>query len=451
MNRILIVDDEQSILETLSLILGHAGYAVETCSEGFTAIDLVMENNYDLVLLDIKMPRMDGLEVLERIIAINPDLVIIMISGHGNIETAVESTKKGAYFFLEKPLPDISELLLTIKNAIQHKQSIEELHRLKKKLIETNRIIGNSKEITDVKSLITRYSNLDLNVLITGESGTGKMLVAHQMHLQSLRSVKPFVIINCATLTDNKADEELFGLHDGRNIRIKGKLTETEGGTLLFDEISNLSFEVQSKILKVIEEGRFVRVGQINEIKTDIRFMFSTNNDLELEIKEGRFREDLYHRINVLRIDIAPLRQRIGDVDELINFFTDEICRIYNVKQREFSMLAVQKLKSLRWPGNVRELRNLIERIIFSVDNDIIEEEDIDLPGSRQSKELTDLMNKDLSLNDFQNESEKLFLLKMLNDYKYNISQTAEALKIQRSHLYKLMGKYDIPTPSKIR
>ncbi len=450
-NRILIVDDEQSILESLSLILRHNKYDVDTCADGFTALEKVNNSDYDLILLDIKMPKMDGIEVLEKIIEMKPNQVVIMISGHGNIETAVDATKKGAYYFLEKPLPDIPELVLTIRNAIEFRKSKDEVLRLRNKQIEDNEIIGNSAGINNVLELIDKFKDLQYNVLITGESGTGKMLVANQLHLKSERSGKPFVIINCAQLNETNADNELFGNMENNVLRSRGKLSEAEGGTILFDEVSNLNPDVQSKLLKVIDEGKFARRGQSNEVKTDLRFLFTSNKDLKSEIQDGKFREDLYHRINVMTIDIPPLRERTEDIEVLTGYFIGQVMRLYNVEPKKFTDGALLRLKSFRWPGNVRELKNYTERLMFTIEDRIIKEDDIELPGSRHSRELNDLLNKNLSLNDFQNESEKMFLLKMLNDYRYNISQTAEALKIQRSHLYKLMSKYDIPTPSKIK
>jgi two-component system, NtrC family, nitrogen regulation response regulator NtrX len=449
--RILIVDDERSILESLSLILSHNKYEVDTCIDGFSALEKVNSTEYDLILLDIKMPRMDGLEVLEKIIEIRPNQVVIMISGHGNVETAVEATKKGAYYFLEKPLPDIPELILTIRNAIEYKISKDEILRLMTRQLEENIIIGQSDGIMNVLELIEKFKDLQFNVLITGESGTGKMLVANQLHFKSKRKDKPFVIINCAILNDATADTELFGSVEGNIIKNKGKLAEAEGGTILFDEVSNLGPEVQSKLLKVIDEGKFSRTGQINDVKTDLRFLFASNKDLKSEIEEGRFREDFYHRINVMQIHVPPLRERIEDIEILAEYFIDQVCKVYTVTQKSFTEEAILRLQSFRWPGNVRELKNFTERLMFTIDGDMITEDDIELPGNRHSKELNDLLNKDLSLNDFQNESEKMFLMKMLGDYRYNISQTAEALKIQRSHLYKLMSKYEIPTPSKIK
>lgn len=450
-NRILIVDDEESIVDSLSLILRHANYEIDYCYDGIAALNKFSKASYDLILLDIKMPKMDGMEVLEKMREIKNDQLIIMISGHGNIETAVEATKKGAYYFLEKPLPDISEMLVTFKNAIDYKNSKDELARYKKDLIESNRIIGSSQKIKNVIDLIEKYKDLNLNLLITGESGTGKLLVANQIHYNSKRADKPMVVINCANIKESNVDEELFGLVDAGELKRKGKLEEAFGGTILFDEISNMNLDVQSKLLKVIDEGKFSRMGETKEINTDVRFLFTTNKDLQNEISEGKFREDLYHRINVMNINIPPLRERIEDLEDLTTFFVFHVCLAYNISVKVFNENALSRMKTFRWPGNIRELKNFIERIIFTVDREQISVEDIELPETKHTKELNDLLNKYLSLNEFQNESERMFLMKILQDYKYNISQTAEALKIQRSHLYKLMSKYDIPTPSKIK
>ena len=449
--RILIVDDEASIVESLSLILRHANYSVDFCYDGVTALKMFDEGYYDLILLDIKMPKMDGMEVLENIMSINRDQLVIMISGHGNIETAVKKTKKGAYYFLEKPLPDVSELLIIIKNALELKQSKDELSKYKNELLSANQIIGVSKDVQSVKYLIEKYKDLDLNILITGESGTGKLLVANMLHFTSKRANQPFVIINCASLKGENVDEELFGLVQDGNPKIKGKLEEAEGGSILFDEISNINTEIQSKLLKVIDESKYTRVGDSKVRKTNVRFLFTTNKDLSFEISEGRFRDDFYHRINVMNINITPLRERTDDIEVLTEYFINQICKAYNISLRKFSTGALKKLVSFRWTGNVRELKNFIERIIFTVESAVIEEEDIDIPETKHTKELTDLLNRNLSLNEFQNESEKIFLLKVLKDYKYNISQTAEGLKIQRSHMYKLMTKYNIPTPTKTK
>lgn len=450
-DKILVVDDEQSIIDTLKLILNHENYSVDGCLDGASALKKVKEDSYDLILLDIKMPRMDGMEVLDKLMEMNPDQVVIMISGHGNIETAVEATKKGAYNFLQKPLPDLQELKIIVRNAIDYKKSKDELLILRQELIESSKILGESEGIISIKEFINKFANLNSNVLITGESGTGKKLVAKQIHLLSSRAHEPFISINCASLNESNIDSELFGKTEDGNILSPGKLEEANGGTIFFDEITHLSLDSQAKLLKVIEENKFSRPGFDKDVELNARFIFSTNKDLMAEIEDGRFRDDLYHRIHVLAIDVPPLRDRSGDIELLVNHFTEKICNANNIPCKSFSSQAVQLLKTFRWPGNVRELRNLIERLIFTVNKEMIDAEDIEMPGSRHSKVLSDLINKNMSLNDFQNESEKLFLTKMLNDYDYNVTQTSEALQIQRSHLYKLMNKYDIPLPSKVK
>lgn len=451
MGKILIVDDEQSIIDSLSLILEHEGYEVEGCNDGYAAIDKVNRNGFDLVLLDIKMPKLDGIETLERIKEINSDIVVVMISGHGTIETAVEATKKGAYNFLQKPLPDLHELKIIIRNSIEFKKTRDEIKRLRNELVEGFELTGSSQAINNVLELIQKYSKVNSNVLITGESGTGKEVAARQLHYHSDRSSKPFVKINCANISSLKIDEELFGLFEDNKLILTGKLEEANGGTIFFDEISNLSLDAQSKLLKVIEENKMTRSGFEKEIELDLKFIFSTNKDILLEIEEQKFREDLYHRINVLQINMPSLRERPQDIKELVEYFTVSISKANNLPERKFSDQAISMLKTFRWPGNVRELRNLIERLIFTLDKNVIEPEDIEIPGTKHNKIISDLVNKDLSLNDFQNETEKIFITKMLSDYKYNVSKTAEALSIQRSHLYKLMNKYDIPLPSKMK
>ncbi len=448
MEKILIIDDEEGIVESLKLILEDENYETDFAYNGPDALNKIKESNYDLMLLDIKMPRMDGMEVLEKALKINNELVVVMISGHGNVETAVESTKLGAFDFLQKPF-DIDILKLKVRNALEYKRSKDELKKYKEELLESNLLIGESPSINGIRDKISKYSDLDLNILITGESGTGKLLIARQIHLNSERGQKPFVSINCASLTIDNFEKELFGTEENGKSITAGKLVEAGEGTVFFDEITNLKQELQAVILRVIEENKFTRVGSLKTIPVKARLIFSTNKDIPSLIEEGMFKPELFHRINVLNINIPPLRERPEDIPLLVDFFTTKISKAYNSQKKKFSPEAIELLQSFRFPGNVRELKNMIERLTFSVDDKEITEEMIDIPDSKHTKIFTELMNRNMSLNEFQNESEKIFLLKMLNDYKYNISQTADALKIQRSHLYKLMNKYEIPTPSK--
>ncbi|MCX7834247.1 MAG: sigma-54 dependent transcriptional regulator [Ignavibacteria bacterium] len=448
MAKILVVDDDISIVESFNMVLPKTEFEIDTSNDGPDALRKIKQKNYDLIFLDIKMPKMDGIEVLEKIMEYNNDLIVIMISGHATIETAVESTKKGAYDFLEKPF-GLDELDIKIKNALKYKRSKDELKKLKEEVLKSYEIVGVSEKINKVRELISKYSNLDFNILITGESGTGKMLVARQIHITSSRSEYPFITINCAVLNEENLETELFGKYQNNNLITKGKLLEAEEGSILFDEISCLSLEVQSKLLKVIDERKFSATGLSGEINLKSRLLFSTNQDLESLIEENNFRHDLYHRINVLNINIPPLRERVEDIPVLADYFIKQISLLYNVREKRLTENAKEKLMGFRFPGNVRELKNLIERIIFTVEKNVIDADDILIPDTRHTIYFSELFNKNLTLNDFQNESEKLFIQKVLNDYKYNIKQTADALKIQRSHLYKLMNKYKIPLPSR--
>lgn len=448
MGKILIIDDEPGIVESFSMVLDDTGYEIDSCLDGFTALEKIKTNDYDIVFLDIKMPKMDGIEVLEKAMEINKDLVVVMISGHGTVETAVESTKKGAYDFLEKPI-GLVELNLKFQNAVKFKKSKDEIKKYREELMQSNDFSGESNAISDVREKIEKFADLELNVLITGESGTGKMLAAKLIHYKSFRSDKPFIKINCARLNKDNIETELFGKIENNKLVSEGKLMEAGEGTVLFDEIANLSPESQMIIFKVIEEKKFLRTGESKESVINARFIFTTNQDIEILIEENLFRSEFYHRINVLNINISPLRDRTEDIPVLIKLFSNQISRSYNIDEKYFTAKAVEILKTLRYPGNVRELRNLIERLIFTVNKDTIDLDDIELPDTKHSRTFTELFSKNMSLNDFQNESEKLFIIKMLNDYNYNISRTADALEIQRSHMYNLINKYDIQKPPK--
>lgn len=448
MGKILIVDDEAGIVETFKLVLEDTGFEIDSCLDGFSALEKIRTTDYDVVFLDIKMPKMDGIEVLEKAMEFNKDLVVIMISGHGTVETAVESTKKGAYDFLEKPF-GLALLNMKFRNAVKLKKTRDEIRKYREEILRSNVIFGVSESVNDLKQRIKNFSDLELNVLITGESGTGKTLTAKLIHYNSKRSEKPFININCAGLNQDNIEFELLGKFENGKPFSKGKLIEADEGTVLFDEVANLSVESQMLIFKVIEEKKFIRAGESGETFVNARFIFTTNRDIEILIQENLFRSEFYHRINVLNINIPPLRERIDDIPVLIKNFNSQISRLHNIREKRFSDGAIEILKTLRYPGNVRELRNLVERLVFTVNKSVIDTDDIELPETRHTRSFSELLNKNMSLNEFQNESEKIFLVKMLNDYDYNISRTADALKIQRSHLYKLINKYNIPKPPK--
>ncbi len=448
MGKILIVDDEAGIVETFKLVLEDTGFEIDSCLDGFSALEKIRTTDYDVVFLDIKMPKMDGIEVLEKAMEINKDLVVIMISGHGTVETAVESTKKGAYDFLEKPF-GLALLNMKFQNAVKLKKTRDEIRKYREEILQSNEIFGESESVNDLKQRIKNFSDLELNVLITGESGTGKTLTAKLIHYNSKRSEKPLININCAGLNQDNIESELFGKFENGKLFSKGKLIEADEGTVLFDEVANLSVESQMLIFKVIEEKKFIRAGESGETYVNARFIFTTNRDIENLIQENLFRSEFYHRINVLNINIPPLRERIDDIPVLIKMFNLQISRLHNIREKRFSEGAMEILKTLRYPGNVRELRNLVERLVFTVNKSVIDTDDVELPETKHTRSFSELLNKNMSLNEFQNESEKIFLVKMLNDYDYNISRTADALQIQRSHLYKLINKYNIPKPPK--
>lgn len=448
MGKILIVDDEAGIVETFKLVLEDTGFEIDSCLDGFSALEKIRTTDYDVVFLDIKMPKMDGIEVLEKAMEINKDLVVIMISGHGTVETAVESTKKGAYDFLEKPF-GLALLNMKFQNAVKLKKTRDEIRKYREEILQSNEIFGESESVNDLKQRIKNFSDLELNVLITGESGTGKTLTAKLIHYNSKRSEKPLININCAGLNQDNIESELFGKFENGKLFSKGKLIEADEGTVLFDEVANLSVESQMLIFKVIEEKKFIRAGESGETYVNARFIFTTNRDIENLIQENLFRSEFYHRINVLNINIPPLRERIDDIPVLIKMFNLQISRLHNIREKRFSEGAMEILKTLRYPGNVRELRNLVERLVFTVNKSVIDTDDVELPETKHTRSFSELLNKNMSLNEFQNESEKIFLVKMLNDYDYNISRTADALQIQRSHLYKLINKYNIPKPLK--
>ncbi len=380
MTRILIIDDEESIRNTLQEILEYEKYTVDLSADGKEALEFIKKEKYDVVLCDIKMPNMDGIEVLERVTRLQPDTPVIMISGHGNIDTAVEAIKKGAYDFIEKPL-DLNRLLITIKNALDKSTLVEETKRLKQKVNKTSEMVGSSPALQKVKQMIERVGPTEARVLITGENGTGKELVAKQLHEMSSRSSKPFVEVNCAAIPSELIESELFGHEKGAftsaNKQRKGKFEQANGGTLFLDEIGDMSLSAQSKVLRALQENKISRVGGDKDIDVDVRIVAATNKNMDNEIKENRFREDLYHRISVILINVPPLRERVEDIPELAKYFITQICDEYKIKPVGITDDAIKNLKKLKWTGNIREFRNVIERLIILC-NEKITGEDVE-------------------------------------------------------------------------
>jgi len=376
MASILVIDDERSIRSTLKEILEFEKFEVEEAEDGPSGLKKLTENTYDAVLCDIKMPKTDGMEVLEKALAAGVESPIIMISGHGNIETAVEAIKKGAYDFIEKPL-DLNRTLVTLRNAMDRSNLEAETKTLRKKinLIKGSNIIGESKAITDIKEMIAKVAPSDARVLITGPNGSGKELVARQLHENSSRSKAPFVEVNCAAIPSELIESELFGHEKGAFTSAvkqrKGKFEQADGGTLFLDEIGDMSASAQAKVLRALQENKINRVGGDKDIKVNVRIIAATNKDLGEEIKEGNFREDLFHRISVILINVPSLNERVDDIPLLADHFLEAISREQGNPKKSLTKDAYEALQKVNWTGNIRELRNLIERLIILGDSEI--------------------------------------------------------------------------------
>ena len=374
MSRILVIDDERSIRNTLKDILEFEKYQVELAEDGFKALELLKSNDFDVILCDIKMPGMDGIEVLQKIEELKHDTPVIMISGHGNIDTAVESIKKGAFDYIEKPL-DLNRLLITLRNAMDKSELITETKVLRKKANKHFDIVGNSPAIQKVKEMIDRVADTDARILITGSNGTGKELVARLLHEKSNRSDGPFIEVNCAAIPSELIESELFGHEKGAFTSAikqrKGKFEQASGGTIFLDEIGDMSLSAQAKVLRVLQENVISRVGADSQIKVDVRVIAATNKNLAHEIEVNNFREDLYHRLSVILIHVPDLNERIEDIPVLCSYFIDLICTEYGIPQKTIEPDAVSELKNMRWTGNIREFRNVIERLIILCDQAI--------------------------------------------------------------------------------
>ncbi len=368
MAKILAVDDEQTIRESLKEILEYEKHVVDLASNGEEGIQMFQNDKYDAVLLDIKMPQMDGIEVLDKLISTSPDIPVIMISGHGTIDTAVESIKKGAFDFIEKPL-DLNRLLVTLRNAMDKKNLIKETKNLKKKVSKVYDIVGESEAIKQVKEMIEKVAPTDARVLITGENGTGKELVARWLHEKSDREQNPFVEVNCAAIPSELIESELFGHEKGAftsaHKQRKGKFEQAEGGTIFLDEIGDMSLSAQSKVLKALEEKKISRVGSDKVIEVDVRILAATNKNLKEEIEQNNFREDLYHRLSVILIHVPSLNERIDDIPVLAEYFTELICKEYGIQKTGITKEALEELQKITWTGNIREFRNVLERLII--------------------------------------------------------------------------------------
>lgn len=374
MARILVIDDEKSIRSTLKEVLEYENHSVALAADGPEGLELLDKEHFDVVLCDIKMPQMDGIEVLEKIMAGNYDTQVIMISGHGTIDTAVEAIKKGAFDFISKPL-DLNRLMITIRNALDKKHLIAETRTLKRKIDKAYEMVGESEAMQKIRELIDRVAPTDARVLITGDNGTGKELVARQLHEKSLRAGGPFVEVNCAAIPSELIESELFGHEKGAfTSAIKqriGKFEQANGGTLFLDEIGDMSLSAQSKVLRALQENKITRVGSDKDIPVNVRIIAATNKDLATEIREHRFREDLYHRLSVIIIHVPSLNERKEDIPLLAEHFNQLICEEYGIPKKEITPDAIAELQKINWTGNIREFRNVLERLIILCDKAI--------------------------------------------------------------------------------
>lgn len=456
MATILIIDDERPIRSSLRDILEYEDYKVLDADNGFDGLNILKKEKIDLVLCDIKMNKMDGMEVLTEAQSIC-DTPFIMISGHGTIETAVEAARKGAFDFLEKPL-DLNRLLITVRNALEKSVLVKETKVLKKKVSKTKEILGESSTIGIIKETIDRVAPTEARVLITGENGSGKELVAHWLHEKSARAGSPLIEVNCAAIPSELIESELFGHEKGSfTSAVKqriGKFEQANGGTLFLDEIGDMSLSAQAKVLRALQENKITRVGGEKEIDVNVRVIAATNKDLLKEIENGNFRMDLYHRLSVILIHVPSLKQRTADIPIIASSFCEEICAGYNTPTKEITKGAMQALQALPWTGNIRELRNMIERLIILSDKKITEKEvalyanpsSPDITAERTNSGSGQALNFDEfeSFQDFKDHAEKEFINFKLDKNGWNVSKTADDIGIQRSHLYHKIEKFSL-------
>jgi two-component system nitrogen regulation response regulator NtrX len=448
-HRILIVDDEAGIRQALKQVLEYEDLVVRVAASGGEAITLYPDFRPHLVFLDVKMAGLDGLETLSRLRNLDPKSQVVMISGHGTIATAVEATQRGAFDFLEKPL-DTDRLLVTVRNALAHAELMDENIRLREATGSRFTMVGDSPTLQTVRDLIAKVGPTSARVLITGENGTGKELVARALHDASPRRDRPFIEVNCAAIPSELIESELFGHMKGSFTGAfadrAGKFEQADGGTLFLDEVGDMSLSAQAKLLRVLQEGVVTRIGGSKSIQVDVRVLAATNKDLDGEIAEGRFREDLLHRLNVIPIEVPPLRERRQDIPDLVAHFAERLAASAGVPGRKFAEDAVRRLQSRAWPGNIRELRNAVERALILASGKMVTAADIDhllptaiTPGSGSGGH---------TFETFKLEAERNFLIQQLKERDWNVSETARALKMPRSNLYKKIERYGLSRES---
>src|SRR3984893_12335063 len=454
-SRILVIDDEAAIRDSLKMTLEYEGYEFIGASTGQEGLALAEREAPDLVLLDVKMPGMDGLEVLERLHAMNDSLPVVVVSGHGTISTAVEATKKGAFDFIEKPFAS-ERVLVSLRNALDQRQLRDENRSLKKAVEVRHQMVGESLALKQVMAAVGRAAPTNATVLIQGESGVGKELVARTIHRNSLRSRERFVQVNCAAIPEELIESELFG-HEkgsftGATEKQVGKFEQADRGTIFLDEVGDMSAKTQAKVLRVLQEGEGERLRSAPTIKVDVRVIAATNKNLEEEIEKGHFREDLYFRLAVIPIYVPPLRERPDDIPPLVQHYMDYFARENNMRPRRITPAALDALRRHRWKGNIRELRNTVERIIIMTAGDTIDLGDLPgavrAPGAVGGAGLQSPPEgesaKGGTLREFKDSSERAYLVAKLRENGWNISKTAEVIDTPRSNLYKKLEQYQI-------
>ncbi len=445
--RVLVIDDETAIREAIRMTLEYEGYNVDEARSGQEGIDRALRLPYDTILLDIKMPVLDGIEVLENLKAQKVPTPVIMVSGHGDIQTAVDCTRRGAFDFLEKPL-NRDRLLLAVRNATRQRHLEDENLEYREKRAKEYTIIGESPALGSLREQIERAAPTRATVLIEGESGTGKELVAREIHHRSSRASQPFVQVNCAAIPEELIESELFGHEKGSFTgavrKQTGKFVAADGGTIFLDEVGDMSLRTQAKVLRVLQEGEVEPVGSAAVVKVDVRVIAATNKNLQEEIRHGRFREDLYYRLNVIPVRTPPLRERRGDIPLLAEHFARLFSEEHNYKPKMFTAGANKALQASPWRGNVRELRNLIERLVIMTPADEIDVGDLPPDLFERPAEIISGAISLRTLQEFKDEAEKAFILTKLRENGWNVSKTAESIETPRSNLYKKIEQYDI-------
>ena len=449
MARLLIVDDEKGIRDALAQVFEYEGQEVRVAEDGPDALLVANTFQPDLVFLDVKMPGMDGLEVLARLGDESPGSLVIMISGHGTIDTALEATRRGAYDFLEKPL-DTDRLLVTFRRALELKGLTESMAELRSQVESRYEIVGNSLPIRRVLERVEKVAATDARILISGENGTGKELVARAIHRLSSRSDTVFIEVNCAAIPSELIESELFGhlrgSFTGAFADRAGKFEQANGGTLFLDEIGDMSQDAQAKVLRVLEQGVLTRIGGSEAVEVDVRVLSATNKNLEQEIEDGGFREDLFYRLNVVPISVPPLRERQEDIPMLVTHFSEGMVAREGSAPRVFSDAAMERLKTLTWPGNVRELRNTVERLLILSDGSEITSDDVDLLTSSRARSVDpgrELLALD-NFSAFKEEAERAYIVGKLRANDWNVAETARRIEMPRSNLYKKIERYGL-------